>query len=271
MDLQLSGKNALITGSSRGIGEAIARKLAVENAVVIVHGRDRTQAERVAKDIIKLGGSAFVVVGDLTDDDQVRQLVDTAEKLAGPIDIVVNNAGGSGGTKDTWSLTQPDTWTAAYDRNVLAALRVTTRLLPGMQKARWGRVINISSMAATMPPPTAPDYSAAKAALNAMTASMAKAVAAEGITVNAISPGTIHSATLDARFREVAEEQGLASKDAPWEEVERGVLPMFAQVPLGRVGRLDEIAAAVAFLASPVAGYITGVNLRIDGGLSPVM
>jgi NAD(P)-dependent dehydrogenase (short-subunit alcohol dehydrogenase family) len=264
MDLQLGGKKALVTGSSKGIGEAIARKLALEHAAVIVHSRDRTQAERVAKDIIKLGGSAFVVVGDLTDEDQVRQLIDTAEKLAGPIDIVVNNAGGSGGTKDSWRSTQPVTWTAAYDRNVLAAIRVTTRLLPKMQEARWGRVINISSLAATMPPATGPDYSAAKAAMNAMTASMAKAVAAEGITVNAISPGTIHSATLEARFREVAEERGLVSKDAPWEEIERVVLPMFAQVPLGRVGRLDEIAAAVTFLASPIAGYITGVNLRVE-------
>ncbi|RON52446.1 3-oxoacyl-ACP reductase [Pseudomonas frederiksbergensis] len=271
MDLQLSGKNALITGSSKGIGEAIARKLAAEKAVVIVHGRDRAQAERVASDIITLGGRAFVVVGDLTDDDQVRQLVDTAQQLAGPIDIVVNNAGGSGGTKDSWNTTGPETWTAAYDRNVLGALRVTTRLLPKMQEARWGRVINISSLAATMPPPTAPDYSAAKAAMNAMTASMAKALAADGITVNAISPGTIHSAALEARFREVAQERGLTNKDAPWEEIERLVLPIFAQVPLGRVGRLDEIAAAVAFLASPVAGYITGVNLRVDGGLSPVI
>ncbi|MGE8145385.1 SDR family NAD(P)-dependent oxidoreductase [Pseudomonas frederiksbergensis] len=271
MDLQLSGKTALVTGSSKGIGEAIAKKLAAENAVVIVHGRDRAQAERVANDIITLGGRAFVVVGDLTDDEQVRQLVDAAQQLAGRIDIVVNNAGGSGGTKDSWNATGPEAWTAAYDRNVLGALRVTTRLLPKMQAARWGRVINISSLAATMPPPTAPDYSAAKAAMNAMTASMAKALAADGITVNAISPGTIHSAALEARFREVAQERGLANKDAPWDEIERLVLPIFAQVPLGRVGRLDEIVAAVAFLASPVAGYITGVNLRVDGGLSPVI
>ncbi|MCF7530710.1 SDR family oxidoreductase [Pseudomonas sp. P2498] len=134
-----------------------------------------------------------------------------------------------------------------------------------------GTVINISSLAATMPPPTAPEYSACKAAINAMTASMAKAVAADGVTVNAVSPGTIHSSTLDTRFREVADERGLCSKDAPWEEIEHLVLPMFAQVPVGRVGKLDEIAAAVAFLASPIAGYITGINLRVDGGLSPVL
>lgn len=271
MDLKLNGKKALVTGSSKGIGEAIVRKLALEGAVVIVHGRDKAQAEKVANDIIMLGARAYVVVGDLTHDDEVQQLVATAEKLAGPIDILINNAGGSGSVKQTWNDTQPASWASAYDRNVLAALRVTTRLLPKMQAAQWGRVINISSLAATMPPPTAPDYSACKAAINAMTASMAKAVAADGVTVNAVSPGTIHSSTLDARFREVAQERGVASKDAPWEEIERVVLPMFAQVPVGRVGRLDEIAAAVAFLASPIASYITGINLRIDGGLSPVL
>jgi len=269
MDLQLDGRTALVTGSSKAIGEAIARKLAAEKAVVIVHGRDRAQTEKVANDIVALGGCAYVVLGDLTNDDEVRRLIGQAEKLAGPINILVNNAGGSLGSRDNWSNTQPASWAAAYDRNVLAALRVTTRLLPTMQRAKWGRVINISSLAATMPPPSASDYSACKAAINAMTASIAKAVAADGVTVNAVSPGTIHSAALDTRFREVAAERGLVDGDAPWEEVERAVLPLFAQVPMGRVGRLDEIAAAIAFLASPVASYITGTNLRIDGGLSP--
>lgn len=271
MDLQLDGKKALVTGSSKGIGAAIAKKLAQEGAIVIVHGRDKAQAQKVAEDIVAQGGRAHVVTGDLTDDAQVLRLLEAAQQCAGPIDIVINNAGGSGGARENWTNTQAAAWAAAYDRNVLAALRVTTRLLPAMQRAGWGRVINISSLAATLPPPSGPDYSAAKAAINAMTASMAKAVAADGITVNAISPGTIHSATLDARFREVAAERGLAQKDAPWEEVERAVLPLFAQVPLGRVGRLDEIASAVAFLASPLAGYITGTNLRVDGGLSPIL
>lgn len=98
--------------------------------------------------------------------------------------------------------------------------------------------------------------------------SLAKAVAAQGITVNAISPGTIHSDTLDRKFREIATQHGLAS-DAPWEEIERAVLPLFAQVPVGRVGQLDDIANAAVFLASPLAAYITGSNLRVDGGLSP--
>jgi 3-oxoacyl-[acyl-carrier protein] reductase len=269
MDLQLSGKRALVTGSSKGIGEAIARALAREGAIVIVHGRDQEKTKHVASSIIAQGGRAHAVTGDLTQDEAVEHLVAEMKKLAGAVDILVNNAGGSGGAKESWENTQQSSWSSAYDRNVLAALRVTTRLLPMMRQAKWGRVINISSLAATMPPPTGPDYSACKAAMNAMTASMAKAVAADGITVNAVSPGTIRSSTLEDRFREVAKERGLGDAATAWKDIERAVLPMFAQVPAGRVGELDEIANAIAFLASPAAGYITGINLRIDGGLSP--
>ncbi len=268
MDLKLRGKKALITGSSKGIGEAIARVLAHEGAIVIVHGRDREKTERVASSIIAQGWQAHAVLGDLTQDDAVERLMAEVEKLVGAVDILVNNAGGSG-VKESWENTQPASWSSAYDRNVLAAVRVTTRVLPLMRQAKWGRVINISSLAATMPPAAGPDYSACKAAMNAMTASMAKAVAADRITVNAVSPGTIRSSTLEDRFREAAKERGLGDRETPWTDIERAVLPMFAQVPVGRVGELDEIANAIAFLASPVAGYITGINLRIDGGLSP--
>jgi NAD(P)-dependent dehydrogenase (short-subunit alcohol dehydrogenase family) len=139
-----------------------------------------------------------------------------------------------------------------------------------MRQAKWGRVVNISSLAGLMPPASRPDYSACKAAMNAMTVSMAKAVAADGVTVNTVSPGTIHSARLDSRFREVAVEQGVA-EDAPWEMIEQAVLPRFAQVPVGRVGTLEEIADAVSFLVSPRAAYITGVNLRLDGGMLPTI
>ncbi|UYB51349.1 SDR family NAD(P)-dependent oxidoreductase [Xanthomonas sp. AM6] len=269
MDLQLAGKTALVTGSSKGIGEAIARALAKEAATVVVHGRDRDQAERVALEINAAGGRAYMVVGDLTHDDEVQRLVQEAQDLAGHIQILVNNAGGSGGAKEDWASTQPASWASAYDRNVLAALRITTRLLPAMRRAGWGRVINISSMAALMPPPSGPDYAASKAAMNAMTVSMAKAVAADGVTVNAVSPGTIHSDALDQRFREVAKERGLAGEGASWQEIERAVLPLFAQVPVGRVGGLKEIADAVAFLAGNGASYITGINLRVDGGMLP--
>lgn len=269
MDLKLSGKTALVTGSSKGIGEAIARGLAREQAVVIVHGRNRTETQRVAQDIVAHGGRAHAVAGDLTVDGDVERLLGEAQALAGRIDIVVNNAGGSGDPED-WTTSRPASWASAYDRNVLAAVRVTTRLLPAMREARWGRIVNISSLAGLMPPAARPDYSACKAAMNAMTSSMAKAVAAEGVTVNTISPGTIHSARLDARFRDVAADRGV-EQSAAWETIEQAVLPLFADVPLGRVGTLEEIADAVSFLVSPRAAYITGVNLRIDGGMMPAI
>lgn len=267
MDLQLDHKTALVTGSSKGIGEAIAMALAREGVAVVVHGRDAAQAQSVVSAIIASGGRAHAVLGDLTQDDAVEQLVAEAQAAVGAIDILVNNAGGSG-PKEDWATTTAANWATTYDRNVLAAVRISTQLLPSMRQARWGRVINISSGAATMPPPTGPDYSAAKAAINAMTASMAKAVAADGVTVNAISPGTIRSAKLEEGFRAAAAARGIAAEDAPWDEIQRGVLPLFASVPLGRVGGLSELADAVAFLASPLAGYITGVNLHVDGGFS---
>lgn len=268
MDLQLNGRTALVTGSSKGIGAAIANTLAAEGAAVLVHGRDGDAARQVAADIVAAGGRAHAVTGDLTSDDDVRRLLADAQRLAGHVDILVNNAGGSGAAKASWDEVQAATWSSAFDRNVLAAVRVTTPLLAGMRQRQWGRIINISSLAATMPPPSGADYAASKAAMNAMTASLAKSCAADGVTVNAVSPGTIRSARLDARFREVAAERGLARADASWDEIERAVLPLFAQVPAGRVGRLEEIAHAVAFLASPLASYITGTNLRVDGGMA---
>lgn len=266
MDLELDGKVALVTGSSKGIGEGIARGLAREGALVIVHGRDRAKAEAVAGDIVAGGGRALAVVGDLTVDDEVARLVEAAQ-AAGPVEILINNAGGAGAAED-WTTTRPDSWATSYDRNVLAAVRVTTPLLPAMRRAKWGRIVNISSLAALMAPAARPDYGAAKAAMLAMTASLAKAVATDGITVNTVSPGTIHSDSLDRAFRKAAVERGLAP-DAPWAEVEAAVLPLFAAVPLRRVGTLAEIADAVAFLVSPRAGYITGLNLRLDGGFWP--
>ncbi|MBN3727901.1 SDR family NAD(P)-dependent oxidoreductase, partial [Burkholderia sp. Ac-20379] len=186
MDLQLHGKTALVTGSSKGIGEALARTLAREGAFVVVHGRDAALAARVAGEIAGQGGRAAFGAGDLADDEAVRRLGEDAQARVVRIDVVIYVAGGSGCARHDWRGTQAGAWAAAYDRNVLAAVRVATRLLPAMQAARWGRVINISSLAATIPPPTAPDYSASKAAINALTASMAKAVAADGVTVNAV-------------------------------------------------------------------------------------
>lgn len=267
MDLQLQGKVALVTGSSKGIGEGIAKGLAKEGATVIVHGRDKVKTEEVAHDIISSAGRVFAVFGDLTVQDQVDDLVRDCQAAAGSVDILINNAGGSAPAED-WANTTSGTWATVYDRNVLASVRVIALVMPAMKAARWGRIINISSLAAMMPPANRPDYSAAKAAMISMTASLAKDVAAFGITANTVSPGTIRSISLDTAFRKAAVDKGMAV-GAPWGEIEKAILPMFAQVPLKRVGTLEEIADAVAFLSSPRAGYITGANLRLDGGMWP--
>lgn len=271
MDLQLTGKRALITGSSIGIGETIARTLAQEGVAVVIHGRDRDRAEAIAHAIEEHGGTAVVAVGDLTDDAAVGEIVHESERLlGGGIDILVNNAGGSG-EKHLWEETPIAAWTAAFDRNVLAAVRLTTLLLPKMRAAGWGRIVNVSSLAGVLPPATGPDYSASKAAMNNLTKSLSKAVAADGVTVNAVSPGTILTPKLEAAFRKMAGDKGWAAVDAPWAEIERVVLPHVLQIPAAQIGGQDDIGRAVAFLCSPVAGYITGIDLRIDGGAMPAL
>ena len=149
------------------------------------------------------GGHAYTVTGDLTNEDQVQRLIDEAQSFVKPIEIVINNAGSSGETED-WTMTRAETWATGDDRNVLAAVRVTSRVLPRMREAKWGRLVDISGLAALTPPFKRPDYSAAKAAMIAMTASLAKAVAMDGITANTVSPGTIHSVSLEETFRKAA-------------------------------------------------------------------
>ncbi len=270
MDLQLQGKRALVSGSSVGIGETIARLLADEGVTVAVHGRDADRARRVAASIGESGGTAVVVTGDLTDDAAVIDIVAQSERLLGGVDILVNNAGGSG-EKHAWEETPVEAWVAAFDRNVVATVRLTNLLLPKMRAAGWGRVVNVSSLAGSLPPPTGPDYSACKAAMNNLTKSLSKAAAVDGITVNAVSPGTILTPKLEAAFRKMADDKGWAAADAPWKEIERAVLPHVFEVPAGTVGQPEDIGRAVAFLCSPLAGYITGIDLHVDGGAMPAL
>ncbi len=265
MNLQLEHKTALVTGSSSGIGEAIAKVLAAEGAHVVVHGRREQQAARVAAEIAAAGGRATVALGDLARDEDAARVADTAlAALDGRVDILVNNAGAFP-LRDWWH-SAPAGWGELFNENVGGMVRLIQRLVPGMRERGWGRVINLSSALGASPMAAQPDYAAGKAAVVNLSLSLSKELAGSGVTVNTVSPGVIVTPGLQEAFRGIAAMQGWGEGQA-WSAIEeRAVATMLPQLGVRRFGRPEEIADAVAFLVSPRAGYLTGTNLRVDGG-----
>jgi 3-oxoacyl-[acyl-carrier protein] reductase len=266
MDLQLEGKRALVTGSSSGIGEAIAQYLAREGATVIVHGRSTERTQAVAARIAAAGGASHAVTGDLTDDDAVGSLCATIEREVGGVDILVNNAGGrpKGFERNGWLGQGSTAWLDTYKLNVIATVRMIDTFAPGMIERGWGRCIQIASAVALHQPPHFPDYQAAKAAEINLSRSLSRSMAGTGVTANSISAGIIHSPGSENELQDIVAELKLGER---WQDVERTLaLDIFRQ-SAGRVGRGDDIAATVAFLASPVADFITGTNIVVDGGI----
>lgn len=265
MALELEDKRALVTGSSSGIGEAVAKRLAREGARLIVHGRNQERAERVAAEIRAAGGEAHVAIGDLMRDDQATAVADRAEAALGGIDILVNNAGGesSGGGQATFFESKPEEWLAAYNGNVVGAIRLIQRFAPRMKAAGWGRIIQISSLVSHRPNLVIPDYAAAKAALNNMTVGLSLALAGTGVTVNSISPGVILTAGVEGWFRKLAEQFGWGTE---WAEIEKRAIAALAPNHVGRAGRTEDVAHAVMYLASPQGGFVTGTDMLVSGG-----
>ena len=258
MDLGLAGKRALVTGSSSGIGAGIARMLSAEGCTVVVHGRDAGKAQSVADSI---GGDTRVAVGDLSTNAGADAVVETA----GEIDILVNNAGGAVGTSAMhWTEVDEVGWEGTYQLNAIAAARMIRRLLPGMQARGWGRIINVASAAATQPIALGPDYGAAKAAMLNMTVSLAKSLGPCGVTANSISPGMILTPAVEAWLGNLKRNMGWG--DISLEEAEARAARELTPIPVGRIGRVEEIAHVVCMIASPNAGYMTGANVRMDGG-----
>ena len=268
MNLKLSGKRALITGSSSGIGAEIARMLAAEAVSVVVHGRDRARAKAVADDIVAKGGVAAVVVGDLMTPDGLDAVIKDAEQAFGGVDILVNNAGGSDTTKASgWFETTGDEWADSYRRNTLPAVQLAQAFVPGMRERRWGRVIQISSRNAISAYAQFGPYGAAKAALNNLTLSLSKALSGTGVTSNGIMPGLIFTPLVEPWFRSLASQVG---SDDPRVGQEIALTKVLQQT-VARIGQPADIAAAVCFIATPLADFMTGTTIRIDGGATPTV
>jgi 3-oxoacyl-[acyl-carrier protein] reductase len=243
MHIDLSGKNALVTGSTRGIGRAIAETLANAGARVAVVGRDKSRADEVATSIAH---AAQGFACDVADPVAVNQLVSEVEAAFGGVDILVNNAGL---TRDNLLVRLKDEdWDAVLNANLrgaFAALRAAAR---GMMKRRWGRVINIASVVGLTGNKGQANYAASKAGLIGLTKAVAKELASRNVLVNAIAPGFIDT-DMTAALTEEARKA------------------LIAQIPLERLGAANDVAHAVAFLASDYASYITGQVLVIDGGM----
>lgn len=266
MDLDLTDRRALVTGSSSGIGEAVAGRLAGEGAAVLVHGRNPEAVARVSRQIRAGGGHAEEVVVDLLAEDGPEVLAARSERLLGGVDIVVHSA--ACGLDQPWDKSGPSDWRMLYDLNVIAAARIAKVLTPGMTRRGWGRIIHIASGAATDPPAEAVAYSASKAAVVNLSVSLAKSLARTGVTVNTVSPGVVLTPRVEAHVRAIAEVEGWGDD---WDEIERRVLERAVDNPTGRLGRADDVAAVVTFLASPLSGFVNGANYRVDGGSTTVV
>lgn len=259
MDLELTGRTALVTGSSAGVGRAVAARLAAEGCSVLIHGRNQHSADEAAAGIQEDGGSATVVLGDLTDPEQAAQVASLASEHR--VDILVNNAGPF--LEHDWDTSHPSDWDAAFRANVMSAVCLIQALAPGMRERGWGRVINIGSRATISPLPNMVEYSAAKAAVVNLTASLAKHLAHCGVTVNCVSPGVILTPSLQRMF---TDRRGRS--DVDWADIEPEITADYAPNPVGRLGHPEDIADAITFLASPRAGYINGANIPVDGGIT---
>ena len=244
--MSLSGKIALVTGASQGIGRTCALKLAAHGATVVAAARSQEKLDEVVKEITAAGGKASAFALDVANEDQIKTVFKDAITQLGKIDILVNNAGI---TKDTLIMRMKRAdWDAVINTNLTSAYLCTQQVISSMLKQRWGRIINITSVFGQTGQAGQANYASSKAGLIGLTMALAREVASRNITCNAVAPGFIETSMTSALS----------------DEFKQTALKM---IPLGRVGTPDDIANAVAFLASDQASYITGHVLNVNGGM----
>lgn len=242
----MKGRVALITGAGQGIGRACALNLAAAGARVALAARSVDKLESVAQEVREAGGEAFPVALDVGSSESVTAAFKQVEKELGPVEILVNNAGI---TRDGLAMRMSeDDWNAVIETNLTGAFRCSKAAMRGMMKARRGRIVNVTSVVGQSGSPGQANYVSSKAGLIGLTKSLALELAPRGITVNAVAPGFIETAMTDV----LADDHKSNILD---------------RVPLGRIGSGDEIAAAVRFLASDEASYVTGHTLNVNGGM----
>ena len=242
----LTGRSALVTGASGGIGGAIAKALHDQGATIALTGRNEDALQKVAS---VLGERAHVLVADLSDSDAVNGLIGNANDAMGGLDILVNNAGL---TRDGLMIRMKDEdWAEVLEVNLTAGFRLARATLRGMMKARYGRIINITSVVGQMGNPGQANYVASKAGMTGMTKALAAEVASRGITVNCVAPGFITTAMTESLSNDQKKS-------------------MLKRIPVGRFGAPEDIAGCVTFLASEAGGYLTGQTLHVNGGMAMV-
>lgn len=259
MELGLTGRVAVVTGASQGIGREIALGLAREGAQLVVCARTTGRLEQAAAEMAAVGAEVEAVPADVTTNEGTGTVVEAAERRFGRVDILVNNAG-KGSPTPLLELTDDD-WRASLELNFMSAVHLSLAVVPGMRERRWGRIVNISSRVAREPDPFFAPYAAAKAALVNFSKSLANAFSGDGVLTNCVVPGLVRTEAV-----EEAAESSAAATGKTVDEVFEATLRK-RPIPVGRLGDPADVAALVVFLASEQASWITGSCFTIDGGI----
>ena len=257
MDLNLEGKKAVVTGASLGIGEAAVKMLADHGADVSFCARTQESIDALSESSVEGKGSIVGFKADMSDAASTSSFIESVLE-DGPVDILINNVGASP-SRNFLYMTDED-WQDLHELNLLSAVRCTRAFLPNMRKQKWGRVIMVSSSAGKYPNAALIDYGTTKAAMISMSKSLAKKYGVDGVLVNSIIPGLIHTAMWERAATEIAESVG-STKD----EV---IKNNGSSVPVGRYGTSEEVASLITFLCSNAASYISGTSIEVDGGQS---